>query len=80
MIQVRANPIGTADFHWFANRICEGTEQIRRFFEQRSQLQGDAPSDRPMEISIGSYFLYRKPVLVQNRYENHIFCGISDFS
>ena len=29
MIQVRANPIGAADFHGFANRICEGPEQIR---------------------------------------------------
>ena len=28
MIQVRANLIGVADFHGFANRICEGTEQI----------------------------------------------------
>ena len=30
MIQVWANPFGAADFHGFANRICEGTEQIRK--------------------------------------------------
>ena len=29
MIQVLTNLIGAADFHRLANRICEGTEQIR---------------------------------------------------
>lgn len=30
---VTANPIGTADFYGFANRTCEGTEQIKQLPE-----------------------------------------------
>ena len=33
MIQVLANPFGAADFHGFANCICEGTEQIQNGIE-----------------------------------------------
>lgn len=34
MIQVRANPIGTADFHGFTKGICEGTEQIGLIYDK----------------------------------------------
>ena len=38
MIQVQANPIGVDDFHGFANRICEGTEQILKMYILQVQM------------------------------------------
>ena len=42
MIQMQAHPIGVADFHGFANRICEGTERIRVFLMEL-HMQANQP-------------------------------------